>query len=185
MAQPIAAPPTATALASTVDIYYELPNSTGELRPGARVSVELPLATEDEARVLPWSAVVHDINGGAWVYERTAPQTFVRRRVQIRFVEDGQAILDQGPAAGAEIVNQGAYGTLWRRVRLWEVAHDLARHDIAATSRARDCAVVYSRSIRRTDAWKRRRWTCFPSSRRRWSKSRPKRPAYRPKRSKA
>jgi cobalt-zinc-cadmium efflux system membrane fusion protein len=108
MAQPIAAPPTATALASTVDIYYELPNSSGELRPGARVSVELPLATEDKARVLPWSAVVHDINGGAWVYERTAPQTFVRRRVQVRFVEDDQAVLDQGPAAGAEIVNQGA-----------------------------------------------------------------------------
>ena len=99
---------TATALASTVDIYYELPNSSGELRPGARVSVELPLATEDEARVLPWSAVVHDINGGAWVYERTAPQTFVRRRVQVRFVEDDQAVLDQGPAAGAEIVKQGA-----------------------------------------------------------------------------
>ncbi|HVU90064.1 MAG TPA: efflux RND transporter periplasmic adaptor subunit [Pirellulales bacterium] len=107
-AQPIAAPPTATALASTVDFYYELPNSSGELRPGARVNAALPVAVEDEARLVPWSAVVHDINGGTWVYEQTAPQTFVRRRVQIRFVDGDQAVLDQGPGAGAALVTTGA-----------------------------------------------------------------------------
>ena len=107
-AKPIEAPPTATPLASTVDLYYELPNSSGELRPGARVSVELPLAAESQARVLPWSAVVHDINGGTWVYEQTAPQTFVRRRVQIRFVDGDTAVLEEGPAAGAAVVSTGA-----------------------------------------------------------------------------
>jgi membrane fusion protein, heavy metal efflux system len=107
-AKPIAAPPTATPLSSTVDLYYELPNSTGELRPGARVSVELPQGSEDEARVIPWSAVIHDINGGTWVYEQTAPQTFVRRRVQVRFVQGDQAVLDEGPAAGMAVVTEGA-----------------------------------------------------------------------------
>ena len=35
---------------------------------------------------MPWSAVIHDIHGGTWVYRADAPQTFVRQRVHVRFV---------------------------------------------------------------------------------------------------
>ena len=71
-AQPIAAPPTATALSSTVDLYYQIANSDGKLKPNQRVSVQLPLVgTAVEQRVIPWSAVVQDIYGGLWIYEQT------------------------------------------------------------------------------------------------------------------
>ena len=106
-AEPIAAPPTATALASTVDLYYELTNTKGTLRPGQRVSVELPLVGSIEQRVIPWSAVVHDIYGGAWIYEKIADHKFARRRVQVKQVIDTWAVLDQGPPVGTTIVVTG------------------------------------------------------------------------------
>ena len=53
-ASPVKAPPTANALASTADLYFEIDNKSGELRPGQRVGVSLPLAEEAESlTVLP------------------------------------------------------------------------------------------------------------------------------------
>jgi hypothetical protein len=51
---------------------------------------------------------MHDINGGTWVYENTADHTFVRRRVQVKFIVDDLAALESGPATGAKIVTAGA-----------------------------------------------------------------------------
>jgi RND family efflux transporter MFP subunit len=107
-AKPIAAPPTATPLASTVDLYYELANSEGHLRPGERMTVRVKLQGGSQQRVVPWSAVMHDINGGTWVYEITAEHTYVRRRVQVRYVLDDLAVLESGPPVGAKIVTAGA-----------------------------------------------------------------------------
>jgi cobalt-zinc-cadmium efflux system membrane fusion protein len=114
-AQPIAAPPTATLLAATVDLYYQLANPEGRLRPGERMTVRVKLQGASEQRVIPWSAIMHDINGGTWVYENTAPHTFVRRRVQVKYIVDNLAALETGgPTTGAKIVTAGAvelYGT--------------------------------------------------------------------------
>jgi RND family efflux transporter MFP subunit len=114
-AKPIAAPPTATPLASTVDLYYELANRDGKFRPGERMTVRIKLQGESQQRVVPWSAVMTDINGGTWVYENTAEHTYVRRRVQVRYVLDNVAALETGgPPVGANIVTAGAvelYGT--------------------------------------------------------------------------
>ena len=106
-AEPLAAPPTATALASTVDLYYVLPNSGGKLRPGQRVSVQLPLRVDKEQRAIPWSAVVQDIHGGSWIYEKRADRKFGRRRVQVKQVVDKWAVLEQGPPVGTTIVVTG------------------------------------------------------------------------------
>jgi len=105
--RPIAAPPSATAASATVDLYYEVHNKAGAWVPGQRVTISLPLQSEEESLVIPWSAVVHDVNGGTWVYENTAPQNYIRRRVQVRRVVDGQAVLSSGPAPGTPIVTQG------------------------------------------------------------------------------
>jgi membrane fusion protein, heavy metal efflux system len=107
-ARPIAAPPTATPLASTVDLYYQLENPEGHLRPGERMTVRVRLQGGSQQRVVPWSAVMHDINGGTWVYENTAEHTYVRRRVQVRYVLDDLAVLETGPSVGAKIVTAGA-----------------------------------------------------------------------------
>ncbi len=106
-AEPLAAPPTATALASTVDLYYSIPNPEGKLRPGQRVSVQLPLRTDKEQRAIPWSAVVQDIHGGSWIYERRSDRKFIRRRVQVKQVVDQWAVLEQGPPVGTTIVVTG------------------------------------------------------------------------------
>ncbi|MEK6258447.1 MAG: efflux RND transporter periplasmic adaptor subunit [Planctomycetota bacterium] len=106
-AAPIPAPPTATALSSTVDLYYELKNPDGQYRPGQRLGATLALTGETEQRSIPWSAVIQDIHGGSWVYEMTAPQTFIRRRLQVRQVIDGWTTFDKGPAVGTKIVTAG------------------------------------------------------------------------------
>lgn len=106
-ATPIAAPPTAVPLAAAVDLYYELPNADAKFKPGERVTAKLALRGEEESPTVPWSAVIQDIQGGDWVYEQVAPQTFVRRRVQVRYVVDGTAVLARGPTAGKPIVTAG------------------------------------------------------------------------------
>lgn len=106
--KPVVAPPSANALAATVDLFYEVDNKDRLLRPGQRVGVTLPLRGEQESSTVPWSAVVHDIQGSTWVYESTTPKSFVRRRVQVRLVLDGVAVLASGPAPGTQIVTEGA-----------------------------------------------------------------------------
>ncbi len=107
LARPVKAPPSADALANTADLYFELSNADASLRPGQRMSVTLSLKGSTESLTVPWSAVVYDINGGAWVYENTAPQQFVRRRVEVTRVANSQAVLARGPAVGAKIVTTG------------------------------------------------------------------------------
>ncbi|MBI5773494.1 MAG: membrane fusion protein MtrC [Verrucomicrobia bacterium] len=107
-AKPVAGPPTANAAANTVDWYYELA-ATNALRPGERVAVELPTRdSRTESLVAPFNAVLHDIHGGQWVYERIAAHTYARRRVQVARLADGVAVLASGPPVGSKIVTDGA-----------------------------------------------------------------------------
>jgi RND family efflux transporter MFP subunit len=107
-ARPVNAPPTANPLNDTADLYFELVNRDGSLRPGQKMGVTLSERSTEESLVVPWSAVLHDTNGGTWVYENTAPQQYVRRRVQMRRVVNNLAVLARGPAVGTKIVTAGA-----------------------------------------------------------------------------
>jgi len=107
-ATPIAAPPSADATSASVDLFYEIRGSPA-LRPGERVGVTLPLmAATERALVVPMEAVVRDMSGGSWVYERSDSLMFVRRRVEIIRVTGGRAVLASGPRAGTRIVTSGA-----------------------------------------------------------------------------
>mgnify|MGYP002623389802 CR=1 FL=1 len=107
-ALPVPGPPTANAAAGTVDWYYALPAEAG-LRAGGRVAVEIPtLEDKKESLVLPFKAVLYDIHGGQWVYEKTGAHTYTRRRVQVARVAGSDAVLASGPPAGTEIVTDGA-----------------------------------------------------------------------------
>lgn len=107
-APPINAPPTADAAAATADLYFALANNNGLLKPGQRVGVTLTLKAREESLAIPWSAVLHDVQGGAWVYENTAPQTFVRRPVEVKRVSGELALLGRAPKLGTKIVTVGA-----------------------------------------------------------------------------
>lgn len=109
IARPVAAPPSANANAASADLFFELSNSDAMLRPGQKVGATLNLRGEgEESLVLPWSAVVHDINGGAWVYENVAPHVYARRRVEIKHIAGDVAVLARGPASGTKVVSVGA-----------------------------------------------------------------------------
>lgn len=107
LAQSVNAPPSAEPISANADLYYALANGDGALRPGQRVGVTLALKTQEQSLVIPWSAVIHDIHGSTWVYENTAPQTFVRRPVEVRRVVNGMAVLGHAPPAGTRIVTAG------------------------------------------------------------------------------
>lgn len=107
LVEPIAAPPTAMSLASTVDYYYLLPNANSEFRPGQKVAAHLTLKGDAESPAVPWSAVFHDIYGGQWVYESIPNRQFVRRRIEVISVIDGWAAIARGPAVGTQLVTAG------------------------------------------------------------------------------
>lgn len=110
-ALPISAPPSADLLSATVDFYYQLPaNSTA--KPGEKLTVTLPGRQSRQWLHVPWSAVVFDINGGAWIYEKAAEHRYVRRRVSLDHTANNVAFLASGPAAGTQIVIDGV-AELW------------------------------------------------------------------------
>ena len=107
-ARAVAGPPTADPVTATSDLFFAVANPDGSFRPGQRVELELRLRQPEKTRVVPWSAIVYDVDGGAWVYEAKAPHVFVRRRVQVRRVDGDLAVLASGPAPGTKVVSQGA-----------------------------------------------------------------------------
>jgi len=108
VARPIAAPPTANAATSSADLYYEVDNRRLHLRPGQRVGIELPLTGASESLAVPANAVLYDVHGGAWVYVAAGDRHYTRARIVVRWMADGQAILETGPAAGSHVVVAGA-----------------------------------------------------------------------------
>ena len=106
--KPALLPLTALASTATVDMYYELPNAEHRFRPGQKVSAYLPLIGETQQTALPWSAVIHDIYGGQWVFEQTEDRKFVRRRVEVSWVDGDWAVILRGPKLGAQVVTAGA-----------------------------------------------------------------------------
>lgn len=107
-ASPVQAPPSANAVAGTVDLFYALSNRDRAFRVGQRVAVDLPLAGTSTGLSVPGTAILRDIYGGEWVYQRTAPDTFVRQRIEVASERDGRALLARGLKAGAEVVTTGA-----------------------------------------------------------------------------
>jgi membrane fusion protein, heavy metal efflux system len=101
-------PPRADAAAATTEVVYALGGAVRDLRPGERVMVAVPRASVEEALVAPWSAVVYDVEGGTWVYAVEKPHVYARRRVEVRHVTGGLAVLARGPEPGTQVVTAGA-----------------------------------------------------------------------------
>jgi RND family efflux transporter MFP subunit len=104
----VTAPPRADAATATADITFALPPGTRGLRPGERVMVGLPLSRAEDSLVVPWSSVLYDIDGGTWVYVVSGSHVYSRRRVELRYVLGGRAVLARGPEPGALVVSAGA-----------------------------------------------------------------------------
>ncbi len=70
---------------------------------------------EGQARtVVPYGAVLYDATGTTWVYVTREPRSYLREQIVVDDIEDGQAVLTDGPAVGTAVVSVGAaelYGT--------------------------------------------------------------------------
>jgi membrane fusion protein, heavy metal efflux system len=109
VAKPVAAPPSGDPLAATVHVFYEVENHDGALRPGQRVGVTLPMRGEEQSLVVPLAALLRDIHGDAWVYEKTGEHAYTRRRVLVDRVAGDLAVLAGGRLKpGVEVVTDGA-----------------------------------------------------------------------------
>ena len=65
-------------------------------------------------KVVPYSSLIYDPHGGTWIYTSPQPQTFVRHKVDVSYIEGGTAVLNDGPPAGTVVVSVGVaelYGT--------------------------------------------------------------------------
>lgn len=107
-ARPVQAPPSANAVAGTVDLYYAIDNRDRLYRVGQRVSVRLPMGQVQHGLAVPAAAILRDIYGGEWVYTQTAPGTYIRQRVEIGSTSGTQAIVSRGLEPGMAIVTTGA-----------------------------------------------------------------------------
>jgi len=59
-------------------------------------------------KIVPYEAVLYDLNGQAWVFTNPEPLVYVRAPVTIDYIEGDLAVLSEGPPAGTEVVTAGA-----------------------------------------------------------------------------
>lgn len=65
-------------------------------------------------KVVPYAAVIYDPQGQTWIYTSPQPRTFIRHKVDIDYVENDLAVLNDGPPAGTVIASRAVaelYGT--------------------------------------------------------------------------
>lgn len=89
--------------------YFAVDNAESSLQPGQRVVVRI--AQPDSGtlqKVVPYSAIIYDTQGNTWVYTSPEPFVFIRHAVSVEHVDDGLAILTDGPAVGTRVVTVGA-----------------------------------------------------------------------------
>jgi RND family efflux transporter MFP subunit len=106
-ARRVTGPPSANAQATSADLFFEVANGDRAFRPGERVSVLLSSAGEAPGLAVPASAIAYDYHGGAWIYVKTAPGTYLRQRVEAARTVGANVVLARGAAAGSEVVTAG------------------------------------------------------------------------------
>ncbi|MCB9880010.1 MAG: membrane fusion protein MtrC, partial [Planctomycetes bacterium] len=103
-----AAPPSGDSLTHTGDLWYGVHVEAGALRPGQPVFVPVPLAGATTHLVVPWSAILRDERGRAFVYEVDDKGfAYTRRAVDVLFVYEGEAAITGKIATGAPVVIAG------------------------------------------------------------------------------
>lgn len=73
-----------------------------------RATSQLAGMRGEQRTVIPYSAVLYDVNGDTWVYTNVEPLVFVRHRVSIDHIDGDDAVLLDGPPPGTMTVTVGA-----------------------------------------------------------------------------
>lgn len=65
-------------------------------------------------KIIPYSALIYDLDGATWIYISPADLTFVREPVTVDYIEQDVVILTEGPDVGTEVATVAVaelYGT--------------------------------------------------------------------------
>jgi hypothetical protein len=57
--------------------------------------------------VVPYSSIIYDSNGQAWVYTSPGPRTFVRHKIDVDYIKGDSVFLKEGPPVGTIIATVG------------------------------------------------------------------------------
>ena len=60
-----------------------------------------------ERTVIPYGALIYDLEGATWVYVSPEPLTFERKAITVDHIEGDTVILIDGPAVGTEVATVG------------------------------------------------------------------------------
>ena len=82
----------------------------------ARLDIRTGEITDDQSgrKVTPFSSIIYDLEGDAWVYTVPEPLNFVREAIVVEYVKQDFAYLKEGPPSGTKVVTVGVpelYGT--------------------------------------------------------------------------
>jgi len=113
-ARPVSGPQRSDPTNVSSDLWYEVDNKDGMFRIGQKVMVSLTLKNIGENLVVPYSSLIYDMYGGSWIYVRSEPLVYTRKRVELSHVFDDLAVLQRGVLPGEDVVISGAaelYGT--------------------------------------------------------------------------
>lgn len=74
-----------------------------------RLGVELDEVRADISGrlIVPYTAVLYDLTGGAWVYVHSDPLAFVRQAVKIDTIKGNNVYLSDGPSLGTKVLASG------------------------------------------------------------------------------
>lgn len=93
---------------SEVDLYYKINSLEHGLVTGQNVRVAVALAGNEALRkVIPYSAILYDLDGSTFVYTSPESLVFVRQPVTVDYIDGDFVVLEDGPSAGTEIVTVG------------------------------------------------------------------------------
>lgn len=56
---------------------------------------------------VPYSSLIYDPQGGTWVYASPAPLIFMRKKIDIDYIEGDVVILNSGPEVGTVVASVG------------------------------------------------------------------------------
>jgi len=96
--------------ADAASALYCLVDDTGcDFALDQRLFAEVSLTgVEAERKVIPYAAILYDLNGDTWVYTQVEPRVFVRAPISVDYIEGDVAVLSEGPPDATEVVTNGA-----------------------------------------------------------------------------
>jgi len=62
---------------------------------------------QGQRTLIPYAAVIYDLDGEAWVFTNPEPLTFVRASVDVETIDGDEAVLISGPPPGTLVVTVG------------------------------------------------------------------------------